>query len=87
MTISFVNYCLSKIIFQPAFLKNYALVIFHSCCNSNNVCKKGCNTITFCMIFTNRFTAIRKLPDQLISKKYEEISPFITALCLFITCR
>lgn len=49
--------------------------------------KKGCNTITFCMIFTNRFTAIRKLSDQLISKKYEESSPFITALRLFITCR
>lgn len=87
MTISFVNYCLSKIIFQPAFLKNYALVIFHSYCNSNDVCKKGCNTITFCMVFTTGITAIRKLPDQLISKKYVGRGPSITALCLFITCR
>lgn len=70
MTISFVDYCLSKMLFQPEFLKNYALVIFHSCCNSNNVGKKGCSTITFCMIFTTGITAIRKLRGQLISKKY-----------------
>lgn len=49
--------------------------------------QKGCSTITFCMVFTTGIIAIRKLPDQLISKKYVGRGPFMTASCLFITCR
>ena len=48
---------------------------------------KGCSTITFCMVFTTGITAIQKLPDQLISKKYVGRGPSMTASCLFITCR
>lgn len=53
MTISFVNYCLSKIIFSTSIFKELCLskVIFHSYCNSNDVFKKGCSIITFYMIF------------------------------------